>query len=79
MLKISAEFAISIAIQIISVGIFVGGSVVWQKFIEQWLKRIENKQDKYNNYLERLVKCEQSSSSAHHRLDEICDKFEKRT
>lgn len=72
-MQISPEFVFSIAIQILTAGIFIGGSITWQKFIEKQLSRIEQKQDKYNNYLERLVKCEQSSSSAHHRLDEICN------
>ena len=75
MFKISIEFAVSIIIQVISVGIFVGGSIVWQKFVEKWLTRIEDKQDKYNNYLERLVKCEQATCSSHHRLDEIIIKL----
>lgn len=35
------------------------------------IDRLDKKQDKYNNFLERLIKCEQSTSSAHHRIDEF--------
>lgn len=76
-LTLSPEFIFSLVIQILTAGIFIGGSIMWQKFIEKQLARIEEKQDKYNNYLERLVKIEQSGASAHYRIDEICKRFEK--
>lgn len=37
-----------------------------EKFIQ-----LDKKQDKYNNYLERLIKNEQSTASAHKRIDEL--------
>ena len=43
------------------------------KFIEQQIKRLEEKQDKHNNLVERMVKVEESTKSAHKRLD-ILDK-----
>lgn len=33
--------------------------------------RVEKKQDKHNNLIERMVVVEQSSKSAHHRIDMI--------
>lgn len=41
------------------------------------IERLEKKQDKYNNVLERTAICEQSVSSAHHRLDEVRDRLTK--
>lgn len=40
------------------------------KFSEKLLE-LEKKQDKHNNLIERMVKVESSSNSAHHRLDEM--------
>ena len=54
-------------------GIFLGGLAMSIKFIEQQIKRLEEKQDKHNNLVERMVKVEESTKSAHKRLD-ILDK-----
>jgi hypothetical protein len=35
------------------------------------LKNLERKMDKHNNMIERLAKVEASTSSAHHRIDEL--------
>lgn len=40
------------------------------KFSEKLLD-LEKKQDKHNNLIERMVKVESSTTSAHHRLDEM--------
>lgn len=40
------------------------------KFLNEKIDRLEKKQDKHNGLIERMVKAEQSTSSAHHRLDE---------
>lgn len=36
---------------------------------EEKLNAIEKKQDKHNNLIERMVRVEDSTKSAHHRLD----------
>jgi len=41
------------------------------KYIEKQIQRLEEKQDKHNGLIERMVKVEESSKSAHHRIDEI--------
>jgi len=41
------------------------GSVLWR------IKELEKKVDKHNNLVERMVVVEQSTKSAHHRLDEL--------
>lgn len=41
------------------------------------IARLETKQDKYNNLQERVMSTEQSTRSAHHRLDEQREDIEK--
>lgn len=36
---------------------------------EEKLKTLEYKQDKHNNLIERMIRVEDSTKSAHHRLD----------
>lgn len=40
---------------------------------DKQFERLEKKQDKHNNLIERMVKVEESTKSAHHRLDGIRD------
>lgn len=40
-------------------------------------KRLETKQDKHNNLIERMAIVEQASKSAHHREDEIVKRLDK--
>lgn len=42
---------------------------------EEKLIALEKKQDKHNNLIERMVRVEDSTKSAHHRLDNIEDKI----
>ncbi len=39
--------------------------------IEKSILSLEAKQDKHNNLIERMVRVEDSTKSAHHRIDEI--------
>lgn len=85
-MSISPELILSVVIQLIAVGIFIGVFKTSLAFMQQQIVEIKNnlkddKQElkdemrKYNNVLERLVIAEQSTKSAHKRLDEIEDKF----
>lgn len=38
---------------------------------EEKLVALEKKQDKHNNLVERMVRVEDSTKSAHHRIDEM--------
>ena len=73
-------FVIGIFIQLISVGIFIGVYKTTISFMQKQLEEIkiqsrvdkeELKTDmrKYNNVLERTAINEQSTKSAHHRID----------
>lgn len=70
-----ATFVVMLVIQIFSAGIFIGGLVFSIKFIERQIKNLEDKQDKHNCLIERMAVVEQSSKSAHNRLDEIRDEL----
>lgn len=72
-MSISLELMIVIVVNVLTAGIFLGGLAMSIKFIEQQIKRLEEKQDKHNNLVERMVKVEESAKSAHKRLD-ILDK-----
>jgi len=39
--------------------------------IQDDIKRLETKQDKHNSLIERMAVVEQSTKSAHHRIDNI--------
>lgn len=70
-MTISMEFMLVIVVNVLSAGIFIGGLAMSIKFIEKQIKRLEDKQDKHNNLIERMVKVEESTKSAHKRLDTI--------
>lgn len=81
-MNFSPELIISVVIQLISVGIFIGVFKTTISFMQQQIVEIkqtlkEDKQElkdemrKYNNVLSRLAITEQAVKSAHHREDEM--------
>lgn len=74
MMQITHELLLLLVINLITAGIFIGGLAMSIKFIENQIKRLEDKQDKHNNLIERMVVVEQSCKSAHKRLDGIVKK-----
>lgn len=85
-MSFSPELILSVVIQLISVGVFIGMFKTTIAFMQEQIAEIktnlkDDKQElkdemhKYNNVLERLVIAEQSTKSAHKRIDEIEDKF----
>ena len=73
-MNISVELGLSIAAQILTIGIFVGKLNTFQKMVEFRLDRLESKQDKYNHLQERMTRAEESLKSAHKRLNEVEDR-----
>lgn len=69
-MNISVELGLSIAAQLITIGIFVGKLNTFQKMVEFRLDRLEKKQDRYNHLQERMTRNEESLKSAHKRLSE---------
>ena len=74
-MNISAELILLMIINVISAGIFIGGLAMSIKFIEQQIIRLEAKQDKHNNLIERMAAVEQSTKSAHHRITNIEEQY----
>ena len=70
-MNISVELGLSIAAQILTIGIFVGKLNTLQKMVEFRLDRLEKKQDRYNHLQERMTRNEESLKSAHKRLNEV--------
>lgn len=75
MFNISPELIISVIIQLIAVGIFIGVYKTTIAFMQEQIKDLKEDMRKYNNILSRIAVAENSISSAHHRIDNIEDKF----
>lgn len=69
-MSIGQEFIISLFIQLLILSFFVGIYVATIKFMDAQIKELKEEMRKYNNVLERLIITEQSTKSAHHRIDE---------
>lgn len=68
-MSLTSEFILLLIINIISAGIAIGSYTKSLKYIEEHINRLEEKQDKHNSLIERMVAVEQSVKSAHHRID----------
>ena len=64
-----------IAVAICSlIGTLVGslaGIMTANRLTNYWIEQLEEKVRKHNNLVERMIVVEQSTKSAHHRLDEL--------
>ena len=67
------EVIASIVTQAILIGIFVGWVKTSISTIAKEIQKLEIKQDKHNNFVGRMIVVEQSTASAHKRLDELKD------
>lgn len=65
------EFYLLLMINVISAAIAIGSYTKTLKYIEEHINRLEEKQDKHNSLIERMVAVEQSTKSAHRRIDEL--------
>lgn len=80
-MSIGQEFIISLFIQLLILAFFVGIYVATIKFMGAQIKELKetliadkkelkDEMKRYNNVLERMIITEQSTKSAHHRIDE---------
>jgi cell division protein FtsL len=53
----------------------LGGILTANKLTNYRIQELEKKVDKHNSLIERMVVVEQSTKSAHHRIDEIAEKL----
>ena len=81
-MNFSPELILSVIIQLISVGVFIGMFKTSLAFMQEQITEIKSnlKEDKqelkdemarYNNVLERMIIVEQSTKSAHKRIDNL--------
>ncbi len=70
-MNISIELTISIIIQLVAIGIFIGVYKTTIAFMQDQIKELKDDMRKYNNILERMIRVEDSTKSAHHRLDSL--------
>lgn len=70
-MTISLELTISIIIQLIAIGVFIGVYKTTIAFMQQQIIELKEDMRKYNNILERMIRVEDSTKSAHHRLDSL--------
>ena len=67
----SPELIISVIIQLVSVGIFIGVFKTTISFMQEQIVDLKSDMRRYNNVLERMIITEQQAKSAHHRLDNL--------
>ena len=72
--NITPELIISVTIQLISIGIFIGMFKTSLAFMQEQIKDLKNEMHRYNSVLARLAVAENSISSAHKRIDGLEDK-----
>ena len=69
-MSISTELIFSIIIQLIAIGIFIGVYKTTIDFMQTQILDLKEDMRKYNNILERMIRVEDSTKSAHRRLDD---------
>lgn len=70
-MSISFEFALCLAVQLLTAGICIGVYKSTIAFMKEQIVELKVDMKKYNNVLERMIKVESSTKSAHHRLDKL--------
>jgi len=76
-MEFTASNLITIGAYLLSFGVVFGMFKNEIKNIGKQIDRLEKKQDKHNGLIERMVVVEQSTKSAHHRIDEECEKLDE--
>lgn len=67
----SIELIISLIVQLVAIGIFIGVYKTTIAFMQQQIAELKEDMRKYNNILERMIRVEDSCKSAHHRIDTL--------
>jgi cell division protein FtsL len=61
----------SVVIQLVAMGIVIGIYKTTISFMQVQISELKDDMKKYNNMLERMIVVEQSTKSAHHRIDDL--------
>ena len=72
--NITPELIVSVTIQLVSIGIFIGIFKTSLAFMQEQIKDLKDEMHRYNSVLARLAVAENSISSAHKRIDGLEDK-----
>lgn len=70
-MSITTEVLILIVINVLAGGVYIGGLAAALHFIEKQLRRLEGKQDRYNDVIFRTFKLEERSEAHEKKLDEL--------
>ncbi len=68
MTSLSPDLIISVTIQLVAVGIFIGVYKTTIAFMQLQIQELKEDMRKYNNILERMIRVEDSAKSAHKRI-----------
>ena len=69
MSNISPDLIISVTIQLVAIGIFIGVYKTTISFMQLQIQELKEDMRKYNNILERMIRVEDSAKSAHQRIN----------
>lgn len=72
-MTVSTEFALTIIIQLFAVGVMIGVYKATIGFMQVQINELKADMKRYNNILERMIRVEDSTKSAHRRIDEWGD------
>lgn len=75
-MNFSFEVVLQIVIQAVSITAIIVTVKCNQRFFEEKLNNLEKKQDKHNSLIERMAIVEQSTKSAHHRINDNSEKID---
>ena len=70
-MNITYELAFCVIVQLLTAGICIGVYKTTVSFMQEQIAELKSDMKKYNNVLERLIRVEDSSKSAHLRIDRI--------
>lgn len=73
-MSFSPEFYMSVVIQLVAMGVVIGIYKTTISFMQVQISELKDDMKKYNNMLERMIVVEQSTKSAHHRIDALEEK-----
>ena len=70
-MNFTPEFLMSVVIQLVAMGVVIGIYKTTISFMQVQISELKDDMKKYNNMLERMIVVEQSTKSAHKRIDDI--------
>lgn len=76
-MNFTPEFYLSVVIQLVAMGVVIGIYKTTISFMQVQISELKDDMKKYNNMLERMIVVEQSTKSAHHRIDDLLKEKEK--